>query len=333
MTSTSTRSPPRRRVGGSGGSYGHDGESGQAVAWRRADVADLTNPTTPDLPMYLDHRVYQGSSGRVYPMPSVEGIARQASRGAGTRCSSRTSTSGSSCCQSSGASDLLWLRQDHRLHPFYRNRAADARLVGPRTGRGSAVASSSTGRNTYRPGTYFPDVRRGSGRRRERDRVVRRPRSLRPHRARTGYGCTRPLGGGDRREAAQQDEHGPDLPLVGQRGRAGARPVPVVLPTGRRLRRRPRAPRHLGLPWRTVPTTGGLPRPRSSRPGADRIDYYRNIPAPTSYMVVDTDESFFGGYDHAAGAGVVHWADRRIAPGKKQWTWGNSPGHACRTGT
>ncbi|MDO5661552.1 MAG: DUF5107 domain-containing protein [Brachybacterium sp.] len=60
-------------------------------------------------------------------------------------------------------------------------------------------------------------------------------------------------------------------------------------------------------------------------PAADRLDYYRNIAVPTSYMVVDTEDNFFGGYDHAAQTGFVHVADRRIAPGKKMWTWGNAP--------
>ncbi len=36
-------------------------------------------------------------------------------------------------------------------------------------------------------------------------------------------------------------------------------------------------------------------------------------------------DHFFGGYDHERHAGVVHWADHRIAPGTKQWTRGNSP--------
>ncbi len=64
-------------------------------------------------------------------------------------------------------------------------------------------------------------------------------------------------------------------------------------------------------------------------PGADRIDYYRNVLVPTSYMIVDSQQDFFGGYDHAAGAGFVHWAERRVSPGKKLWTWGNAPfGHA-----
>ena len=59
-------------------------------------------------------------------------------------------------------------------------------------------------------------------------------------------------------------------------------------------------------------------------PDADRLDWYRNIPVPTSYMVTSTEDDFFGGYDHGREAGFVHWADRTIAPGKKQWTWGNA---------
>ena len=63
----------------------------------------------------------------------------------------------------------------------------------------------------------------------------------------------------------------------------------------------------------------------AERPDGDRLDWYRNIPVPTSYMVVATDDDFFGGYDHGVDAGFVHWAERSFAPGKKQWTWGNAP--------
>ena len=59
------------------------------------------------------------------------------------------------------------------------------------------------------------------------------------------------------------------------------------------------------------------------RSGVD-LTWYKNIPVPTSYMVADSAYDFFGGYDHAANAGVVHVANRFIAPGKKQWTWGNA---------
>ncbi len=56
---------------------------------------------------------------------------------------------------------------------------------------------------------------------------------------------------------------------------------------------------------------------------ANDLSWYANIPVPTSYMVAGTEGDFFGGYDHAADAGVVHVANHHISPGKKQWTWGN----------
>jgi tetratricopeptide (TPR) repeat protein len=64
-------------------------------------------------------------------------------------------------------------------------------------------------------------------------------------------------------------------------------------------------------------------RARALGPGADRLDWYRNIPVPTSYMVPSSREEFFGGFDHAKQAGFIHWASSSVSPGKKQWTWGN----------
>jgi len=54
------------------------------------------------------------------------------------------------------------------------------------------------------------------------------------------------------------------------------------------------------------------------------LSWYANIPVPTSYMAMGSEQDFFGGYDHEKEAGLVHVADHRIAPGKKQWTWGNA---------
>jgi tetratricopeptide (TPR) repeat protein len=56
---------------------------------------------------------------------------------------------------------------------------------------------------------------------------------------------------------------------------------------------------------------------------ANDLSFYANIPVPTSYMGIGSREDFFGGYDHREQAGVVHVATHHIAPGKKQWTWGN----------
>jgi len=53
------------------------------------------------------------------------------------------------------------------------------------------------------------------------------------------------------------------------------------------------------------------------------LSWYANIPVPTSYMCLGSKEDFFGGYDHLKGAGIVHVANHHISPGKKQWVWGN----------
>lgn len=53
------------------------------------------------------------------------------------------------------------------------------------------------------------------------------------------------------------------------------------------------------------------------------ISRYKNIPVPTSYMAYRSDYDFVGGYDNQLKAGILHVADHHISPGKKQWTWGN----------
>ncbi len=52
------------------------------------------------------------------------------------------------------------------------------------------------------------------------------------------------------------------------------------------------------------------------------ISRYKNIPVPTSYMAENSEYDFVGGYDYGKKAGIVHVADHHISPGKKQWTWG-----------
>ncbi|MNO27122.1 Beta-barrel assembly-enhancing protease [compost metagenome] len=53
------------------------------------------------------------------------------------------------------------------------------------------------------------------------------------------------------------------------------------------------------------------------------ISRYKNIPVPTSYMAYKSDYNFVGGYDHGVQAGLLHVANHHVSPGKKQWTWGN----------
>jgi tetratricopeptide (TPR) repeat protein len=58
-------------------------------------------------------------------------------------------------------------------------------------------------------------------------------------------------------------------------------------------------------------------------PGTD-ISMYKNIPVPTSYMAIRSDYDFVGGYEHDTEAGLLHVANHHVSPGKKQWTWGHS---------
>ncbi len=62
--------------------------------------------------------------------------------------------------------------------------------------------------------------------------------------------------------------------------------------------------------------------PDGSYPPND-LSWYANIPVPTSYMIAGSRGDFSGGYDYKREAGTVHVASHHIAPGKKQWTWGN----------
>lgn len=53
------------------------------------------------------------------------------------------------------------------------------------------------------------------------------------------------------------------------------------------------------------------------------ISRYKNVRVPTSYMAAHSDFDFIGNYDEGLEAGLLHVADHHISPGKKQWTWGN----------
>ncbi len=53
------------------------------------------------------------------------------------------------------------------------------------------------------------------------------------------------------------------------------------------------------------------------------ISNYKNIAVPTSYMAVNSRFDFEGGYENDTQAGMLHVASHHFSPGKKQWTWGN----------
>lgn len=53
------------------------------------------------------------------------------------------------------------------------------------------------------------------------------------------------------------------------------------------------------------------------------ISKYKNIPVPTSYMAIESKYNFVGGYEENVKGGLLHVANHYVSPGKKQWTWGH----------
>lgn len=67
----------------------------------------------------------------------------------------------------------------------------------------------------------------------------------------------------------------------------------------------------------------GPPSPPGTARAPNDLSWYANLPVPTSYMCLGSREDFAGGYDHRVRAGLVQIANHHIAPGKKVWTWGH----------
>lgn len=53
------------------------------------------------------------------------------------------------------------------------------------------------------------------------------------------------------------------------------------------------------------------------------ITWFKNIPSPASFFILNSDYNFMGGYDHGRRRGTVHVADHNVSVGKKFFTWGS----------
>ena len=308
-------------------------DDGGVAVWEQPLTIPTYEPAPPEkLPMFFDRRVYQGSSGRVYPLPFTERIAAEP----------RDRDWRAVHLENRWIRLVLLPELGGRIHIgydktadydfFYRNNVIKPALVGL-AGPWVSGGVEFNWPQHHRPATFLPME---SWIEREPDGAV----------------------------TVWMSDHDPFARMRGTHG-IRLRPDSSLIELRARLHNRTEVPQTF-LWWANVAARAhedyqsffptdvryvadharraitafpradrpyyGVDYPArvdAAHPDADRIDYYGNIPVPTSYMVVETRDDFFGGYDHAAGAGFVHWADRRIAPGKKQWTWGNAPfGHA-----
>jgi len=287
----------------------------------------LTLPTYPvgepgKHPLFFEKRVYQGSSGKVYPLPFIDKVFDEPRDVSWQSVRLENEFVRLSILPEIGG--RIFLGQDKTNHDydfFYRQHVIKPALVGL-AGPWISGGVEFNWPQHHRPGTFLPA-----------DAFIEEE----PDGARTVW----------------LSEHDPLERLKGMHGvrlRPGASLIEL------RVRLYNRTPVTQTFLWwanvaamvhdqyqsffppdvhyvadHAVRAMSSFPEARNfyygvpyhERPGANRLDWYKNIPVPTSYMVCQTEYAFFGGYDHLAHGGFVHVADPAIAPGKKQWTWGN----------
>ncbi|MBO3734359.1 DUF5107 domain-containing protein [Glycomyces niveus] len=298
-------------------------------AWRRPVAIDAYAPAAPDrYPAYLDQRVYQGSSGAVYPLPFIDAVSREKAPRDWDAIHLENEYVRLMILPELGGRIHIGLDKTRGYDFFYRNDVIKPALVGL-AGPWISGGVEFNWPQHHRPATHLP------------------VEALIEHET---DGAVTVWCSDHDPFARMQGMHGirlrPDSAVIELRGHLVNRTDEVqtflwwanvaaevhddyqsFFPTDVRV-----VADHAKRATTTFPAAQGryygvdYPAQRTEdRPDGDRLDWYRNIPVPTSYMCIVTEDDFFGGYDHAARAGFVHWADHRIAPGKKQWTWGNAP--------
>ncbi|WP_369374766.1 DUF5107 domain-containing protein [Promicromonospora sp. Populi] len=300
-----------------------------AAAWAAPLTLTTYEPLPPDrFPAYLDRRVYQGSSGRVYPLPFHHQIADEPHQREWQAVHLENEWLRIVVLPELGGRIHVARERGSGRDFFWTNPVIKPALVGL-AGPWVAGGVELNWPQHHRPATYLPvDVE-----------IEEEP---------------------DGAVVVWCSDHDPFTRMKGMHG-VRLRPDSAVLELTVRLYNRSELTQSF-LWWANVAAKvddnyqSFFPHdvqfvadharraitafPHADRPyygvdyparagDGDRLDWYRNIPVPTSYMVLASDEEFFGGYDHAGGLGFVHVADRALSPGKKQWTWGNAPfGHA-----
>jgi len=325
--------------------------------WAEDLVLPTYLPSLPDRhPMFLEKRVYQGSSGRVYPLPFIDRIAER---------------------PVDHAWKAVWLENEYvrvlvlpelggRIHRIldltngydliYHQPVIKPALVGL-AGPWISGGIEFNWPQHHRPGTFLPvdfEIEEENGSKTlwcgDHDPMTRM-KGMHGVCLHPGSACVElkvrvhnrtPLvqtflwwaNVATRAHEAYQSFFPGDVHYVADHARRSMSEYPLArgvyygIDYGARGRRGIPAselPRHFRPPHsekRSIPNQRARP---SALPACAPNDlrFYANIPTPCSYMAMGSKQDFFGGYDHRARAGIVHIANHHIAPGKKQWTWGN----------
>jgi tetratricopeptide (TPR) repeat protein len=316
-------------------------ETGAVKAWEASVTMPTYAPARPDInPLFLESRVYQGSSGRVYPLPVIDSIETVPRPKVWQAIHLENEFLRLMVLPEIGGRIHVGLDKRTGYDFFYRQNVIKPALVGL-AGPWISGGVEFNWPQHHRPATYMP---------------VEWTIEREPDGAITVW-CS---------------DHDPMARMKGMHG-LRLRPGKAVLEVRVRLYNRtqdtqtflwwanmatrvhekyqsffPRDVRYVadhakravteyplsqgkyyGVDYGERARTGvpAEERPRQFVPDGsyppNDLGWYANIPVPTSYMIVGSRGDFFGGYDHRAHAGTVAVANHHISPGKKQWTWGN----------
>ncbi len=316
-------------------------ESGAVKAWHEPVTMPTYLPAAPDRnPMFLEKRVYQGSSGRVYPLPFIDRIATERVDHAWDAVHIENEFLRLMILPQIGGRIHVGFDKINGYDFFYRQNVIKPALVGL-AGPWISGGVEFNWPQHHRPATFMPvetEIERASDGSvtvwcSDHDPMTRMKGMhgvcLHPGRAyvelkvrlynRTPFVQTFLWWANVAVKVHEkyQSFFPPDVRFVADHARRALTSFPLSDRSYYGVDYPERA--RSGVPADEMPSQFV---PDGSY-AANDLSWYANIPVPTSYMILGTEQDFFGGYDHAAQAGVVHVADHRIAPGKKQWTWGN----------
>ncbi|MBS1815073.1 MAG: DUF5107 domain-containing protein [Acidobacteria bacterium] len=316
-------------------------ETGSVKAWQEPVQMKTYPPCAADVhPMFLDKRVYQGSSGKVYPLPVIDRVASEPVMQIWDAIHLENEYLRVMVLPQIGGRIHVGYDKTNGYDFFYRQNVIKPALVGL-AGPWLSGGVEFNWPQHHRPNTFMPV-----------DTFIERDEDgsvtvwcsqqdalshlkgmhgvcLRPGRAVVElrvrlYNATEQTqtflwwaNVATRVHEKYQSFFPPDVRYVADHARRAITAYP-----------------HSDRPYYGVDyaqrAIEGVPeheQPQHFRPegsyAADDLGWYANIPVPTSYMITSSAGDFLGGYDHAADAGLVHVANHHISPGKKQWTWGN----------
>ncbi len=310
-------------------------------AWRAPVVIPTYSPMPPDAnPMFLETRVYQGSSGRVYPLPFIDRISSESAPKEWQAIHIENEFLRLMILPELGGRIHVGFDKINGYDFFYRQNVIKPALVGlagpwisggvefnwPQHHRPATFMPVNTEIETHADGsvTVWCSDHDPMDRMRGAHGVCLHPgRALLELKVRlfnrTPFRQTFLWWAN---VAVRVSEHyqslfPPDVHSVADHARRAVSSFPLC--NGK----------YYGIDYGSRGKSGIPPneRPSEHPPLPDcapnDLSWYANIPAPTSYMAIGSQYDFVGGYDHGKQAGVVHVANHHISPGKKQWTWGN----------